>query len=344
MNFKIRYSTVLPMINLCEKLKNGQATRDEFKQLLDHEDYQAEFERYKGRLNEDEFLNYIMNIFNLEEKDIANMDLKAHHKYFIYFLDNIDFYKNKFNEFINKITPEFVECQVNVALKGLPDNLDLPEPNYIFTIGIGRSNGYVHKNNLVFDIIQTFTFFNNLDDFCSMFAHETHHLAMYNCIYSDIDESTLTPEEYFYLSFSSEGLAVKFCNNAEGVLSKAIYDSAKNIGLDKFTWKYLNNDFPDTMKHFRSTVKNIQSGAYNMDDVEKDLSDYWTNFYTKDQKKGEVPKLLHFRCYTFGNDIWGMIYDCFGKEALYDTIKHPNKFPKIYNKSLEKIGHPEYKI
>ena len=43
MNFKIRYSTVLPMINLCEKLKNGQATRDEFKQLLDYEDYQAEF-------------------------------------------------------------------------------------------------------------------------------------------------------------------------------------------------------------------------------------------------------------------------------------------------------------
>jgi hypothetical protein len=46
-----------------------------------------------------------------------------------------------------------------------------------------------------------------------------------------------------YLYFSGEGLAVKYCNNAERVLSKSIYSGCKNIGLYSFSWKYLNDDF-----------------------------------------------------------------------------------------------------
>ena len=65
-------------------------------------------------------------------------------------------------------------------------------------------------------------------------------------------------EGYFVQFFASEGLAVKFINNAQGVISKPLYPyQEKNIDLDDYTMSYLNNDFNKTLAEFKKTITNM---------------------------------------------------------------------------------------
>lgn len=341
MNLKIRNSSINDMLKVCKKLKEGTATKEDVERVLEHEDYKFEFERYNGRISKEEFIEYFLNIPNLNESDIKNIGLKTHHKYYKALLDNLDFYIEKAKEII-EIKKEIFEEKVEIALKGLPDDIELPELNFIFTIGIGQSFGYVYKNGMHFDLLQLAD--KNLEQFYSTIAHEVHHVGI-NTLDEQLELESMGLEELFYVCFSGEGLAVKYCNNAEGVLSKSIYDTTKNIGLDSFTWEYLNKDFYNTMDEFRKTIKGIRTNKIkNRDDLNNCLIEYWMNPYTEGEEKGDIPRLQHFRLYSFGNEIWGIIHDCFGKEVVFDTLKNPKKFPKVYNEALEKIGHEEFKI
>lgn len=342
MNFRIRYSSINEMLNLCKKLKSGEVTYAEIENLLKHEDYEVEFARYKGRVSKEEFINYFLNLLKLTESDIENEDLRIHHRYYKDLIDNLDYYVEKSKE-LCKFTPELFEEQIKIALKGLPEDINLPDLNFIFTIGIGQSFGYVYENNMHFDFLQLVKDI-SIDEFCASIAHEVHHVGM-NLIYKDIDFDSIPLEELFYLYFSGEGLAVKYCNNAEGVLSKSIYGGTKNVGLDSFTWEYLNNDFNDTMEHFKKTIKDIRNNVIkSKEDLEKQILEYWMNTHIEGQDKQEIPKLKHFRLYSFGNDIWGIIHDCFGKKAVYETVRNPSKFVDMFNRALEKLGHEEFKI
>jgi hypothetical protein len=343
MTFSIHFSSIKNMLELCKKISAGQVERKDIENILNHEDYKFEFSRYKGRVSEGEYTDYLLQLGNLTEDDITNMDLKAHHIYYKDLLNNLNFYTEKLNELERLLTPGLFEEQVSIALKGLPDDYILPDINFIFTIGIGQSFGYAYQNGTHFDFLQLVKD-KSISDFCSTIAHEVHHVGV-NEIHEQIDINTISLEALFYLYFSGEGLAVKYCNNAEGVLSKSIYGGVKNKGLDTFTWEYLNDDFYNTMTHFRKDISDIRNNNIkSVDELDKLMSEYWMNPYTEDQDKNEVPKLKHFRLYSFGNDIWGIIHDCFGKGAVFEILKNPENFPAIFNKSLDKMGYEQFKI
>lgn len=343
MAFSIHFSSIKNMLVLCKKLTTGKVEKKDIENILNHEDYKFEFMRYKGRVSEDAYTNYLLELVNLNEDDITNIDLKAHHSYYKDLLINLDFYREKLTELEKLLTPSLLNEQISIALKGLPDDIKLPDLNFIFTIGIGQSFGYVYQNGMHFDFLQLIKD-KSISDFCSTIAHEVHHVGI-NTIHEQIDLNTISLEALFYLYFSGEGLAVKYCNNAEGILSKSIYSGVKNKGLDTFTWKYLNNDFNNTMAHFRKDISNIRNNNIkSVDELDKIMSEYWMNPYTEEQTIGEIPKLKHFRLYSFGNDIWGIIHDCFGKSAVFETLRNPEKFPIIFNKSLDKMGYKQFKI
>jgi len=343
MQFSINYSTILPMLQLCRKLKYGDLQEDELRQILRHEDYQFEFSRYKNRVSEEEFTNYFLNLPHLTEDAITNRDLKVHHNFYLYLLDNLDFFISKAQELPLYLTQDIFQEQINNALHWLPDGLILPDMKYVFTLGIGASGGYVFGNGSHYDFIQLIKY-QSLDVFCSTLAHETHHVG-FGVITKSIDIDSLPLEALFYWSFAGEGLAVKYCNNAEGVISKSIHEGAKNIGLDSFTWEYLNNDFDDTMIHFRESIRRIRNNEIkSIEELDKHLKEYWMNSWTKEQQSGDIPKLLHFRLYSFGNDIWGVIHDCFGKDVVYDTLRNPWKFPSVFDEALQKICRTDLQI
>lgn len=342
MNFLIRSSSIKDMLKVCEKLKEADIKRSDIENVLNHEDYKFEFQRYKNRISENEFIDYFLNIPELTEADLKNEDLKNHHRYYKDLIDRLSFYTEKLSE-LNEFTPDLFREQISISLRGLPDDFMLPDLNFIFTIGIGQSFGYVYNNGMHFDFLQLIED-NSIHDFCATISHEIHHVGM-NAIHETINLNAVSLESLFYLYFSGEGLAVKYCNNAEGVLSKSIYDGPKNIGLDSFTWSYLNNDFYNTMAHFQETIYNIRNKRINsIEELERDFSEYWMNPYIEGQSRNEVPELKHSRLYSFGNEIWGIIHDCFGKNTVFDTIKNIDRFPNVFNNALEKLGHEEFRI
>lgn len=343
MNLSIHHSTLRPMFDLCAELIKGTVDRVEIQDIISHPDYQFEFSRYKGRVTEGEYISYLLQAEHLTEDQITNPDFKAHHKYYRDLFNNPEFYKRKLEELESILTPDIFNKQLSIALKGLPDNLELKELDIVFTISIGGSFGYSHGNGIHFDFLQLAKEV-SIEAFRSTISHEIHHVAM-DKLYAKLDWDNLSLESQFYINFSGEGLAVKYCNNTDGIMSKSIYEGKKNIGLDTFTWQYLNNDFENTMAHFIKDVEDIRSGRINSQkELDKLLIEYWMNRRTEEQSENDIPKLLHFRMYSFGNEIWGIIHDCFGKDAVFETLMHPETFPSVYNNALVKLSYSQYKI
>lgn len=342
MNIEVRYSNVGNMLKLFGDLRNGSFNRYELVELLEHQDYAVEFERYGTRVEKEEFIDYFSSIPYIRVEDIENEDLKAHHKYYIDVLENIELYKEK-AKVLENLTLESVYEDVQVALEGLPDNMSLPDLRFIFTFGVGKSSGWVNENNIHFDFLQLVkdSAFHELN---SIIAHEVHHFGM-NKLYEKINMNSLNLKELFFLYFSGEGLAVKYCNNGKGILSKSIYKSPENVGLDDFTWEYLNNDFYNTMAVFRKTVEGINSQEITArDELEQKIVRYWMSLYTDSQDKNETPMLKHSRIYSFGNEIWGIIHDCFGKNKVFEILNNLQLFSYHYNLAMERLGHDEFKI
>ncbi len=342
MNTEVRYSSVYNMLKLCRDLKNGNLNRYELAELLEHQDYILEFERYGTRVTREEFIEYFLQIPYIKTEDIENEDLKTHHRYYVDLVQNIEYFTEQAGE-LEKFTLEFFHKTIQTALDGLPDYLSLPDLNFIFTVGIGKSSEWVYENNIYFDFLQLANDM-SFESFHATIAHEVHHFGM-NMLYEKINMNSLTLKELFFLYFSGGGLAVKYCNNAEGVLSKSINNSPKNVGLDSFTWEYLNNDFYNTMAVFKNTIERINDGEISArDELEQKIVRYWMNPYTDDQDMKEVPKLKHSRIYSFGNEIWGIIHDCFGKNKVFEVLNNLQSFSYNYNLAMERLGRDEFKI
>ena len=185
----------------------------------------------------------------------------------------------------------------------------------------------------------------NLAVFKAFIGHEIHHIGLGSYL-DKIYSKGITLEEYFYLFFSFEGLAVKYCNNGDGFLTKKIYENIEsNIGLDKYTWSYFREEFEEMYKNFKLHLELITNGEINnMDKLNELLGEYWLTPYTKDQSKGEQPKLKHYRSYYLGTEIWGLIHDVFGKEKVFELLNNPKHFPEALNKALRKIEREDLLI
>lgn len=339
----ISYDTIENMLSLIE-LKNSKNDRkDLLKDLLNHEDYLFEFRRYGGSISKEEFYDYLISLIEIRDEEINNTLLKLHHKYYIDAINNMEYYWIKLYELKERPINSDLHYSISLAKKGLPSNTNLSDLKIIFTIGIGPSFGYVYEDCIHFDFLQLCKDY-SYEQFFSNLAHEIHHLGM-NKIYQNLDMDNLGLEELYYLFFSGEGLAVKYCNNAKGTISKPVYNTIENIGLDNETWEYLNNDFMNTFHRFKEDIDNIRSGKINSRQMlEEVISNYWMNPNMEYSKLGQPSILKHTRLYSFGNDIWGVIHDVFGMDVVFDTILNPHKFRNVYNSAVKLINLQEITI
>jgi molecular chaperone HtpG len=98
MVFLIRFSSINNMLELCRRLADGQIKERDIEKIIDHEDYKFEFERYKGRISKGEYVDYLLQLNNINENNIKNIDLKAHHTYYKDLINNLDLYMEKLSE------------------------------------------------------------------------------------------------------------------------------------------------------------------------------------------------------------------------------------------------------
>jgi len=334
------------MLEICYSHKQGKLKKEDLEEMLNHKDYRIELERYNnaagpnGKFSKDEYIEYFTNFFSLEESDIKSRMLKARYSKLKYFFNNLKAYEEKLVSLM-KITEKDIIQALEYTHRGLPEDIRFEELNLIFSIGLGASGGWFYENYAHFDIVK---FLDEIDSIPTVIAHECHHIGL-NKMFSDIDINKIKPEEFLYLFLSGEGLAVKYCNNGEGILTKKIYNQEPNIGLDKYTWDYLTDDFSNMFRNFKLQVEKIRKEEIkDLNDLNQYIAEYWMNLHTEEQDKNEVPKLKHSRNYFFGNELWGLIHDVYGREKVFDTLKNLSQFPIVYNSALEKIGRSDLYI
>lgn len=328
---QLRISTINDMINLLKKKKEHTLTRNEIDDLLRRDDYQFEFKRYHHRIHIKEFIDYFMNFENLEISDIENEDLRIHHSYWIDLYQSLELYEKDIKHFFLNINEEIVNEAYLIAKEGFPDHYIIDEINIIMTCGIGQSFGYPFENSIHFDILQLIKDHHN-NDFQYTIAHEIHHLIFNRNI--KLEENDI--EGYFVQCFAGEGLAIHFTNNAEGILTKK-FDMTKqsNLGIDHESIKYLNNHFYSIYEEFRKTIYMIRNkDIKTIDEINDLIFDYWLDCHTDEQNQNDIPILKQSKLYSLGNEVWGVIYDIYGINKLYEIVNHPILFIDSLNKAL----------
>ena len=315
------------MLEFLRDLEKERATRSQLTEIFNHPDYDYEFRRY-GVETKNPIIDYFLNLNTIRETEIPTLrssritELKDKHPLWLDAYERPDHYELIYNKAKQFFTDEMLLEVVTLVKRGLPDDHDIGKVDVICTMGIGGSNGYVFDGAFHFDLLRLAD--GNLKDLPLLLAHEIHHVAMMR--YGADFEQTLTLEEQYIYWFSAEGLAIKFCNNAEGAISKRLYeDRPVNEGLDEFSIDYLNGKFDEALGIFKRTLMSIREETISREEVYQQFSEYWLNFHTEGQQPNETPKLLQPLLYSFGNDLFGAIYDAYGKEILFDCVRHPLK-------------------
>lgn len=341
MGICINTSAIHLAINLLKKKRVGELKRRDAEMLLNHADYKFELDRYGGRISKEEFLEYFLNFENLKAAVIKNADLRLHHSYWLDLYQNIEWYEKKANEFFNHYDQNAMEDAFRIAAGSFPKDFKLGDYRIVVTCGMGPSYGYSYGDGIHFDLMQLFREHQD-SNFKLAVAHELHHMIFFENI--ELDRENI--ESYFLQWLAVEGLATKFTHNLEGVISMKLHaDLPANMGLDEPSIAYLNSHFDDYFKDFKQALASIRNGTiYKLEDVQTMLYSYWFDLYMEGQGEDEEPRLKQPKLYTVGADLWATIYDAYGMNVLYETVRHPEGFVEKYNDALEKLGKQQYKI
>jgi len=323
-----RTSSIPLMLNFLRDLKNGETDRNQLVDIFNHPDYDYEFRRY-GISSKEPLIDYFMQLNTIDEADIPTLPgresmLKNNHKHWLAAYENPEYYQELYDRMIAVVTEDDTFDRAYALLKmGLPPDADISSIPLISTMSIGMSFGYAFDGATHVDLMGFDKHNFSVTALPELIAHEIHHIAMNRWAGSFADDFTL--EELFIFMFSIEGLAIKFCNNAEGVFSKAI-DSTRSA----WNLSYLNERFDETYEVFENTLAKIRSGEMSGEELEEQWGKYWLNRHTDEQSPDEEPLLGQSRNYSFGNDLFGSIYDVYGAEALFDCVRHPLKATEYF--------------
>lgn len=341
MNVRLCNTTVFDVFELIRKKRKHTLMEEEAIAVFQSEDYMFEFHRYGKRILFEEFIAYFLIFETLETNEIENEDLRIHHSYWLDLYSNLDRYQKEINDFFNEFQQEDVIEACYIAKNGFPKQYVFPDCKLVFTCGIGQSYGYPYENGMHFDILQLIKDKKTVN-FKETIAHEMHHLIFNR----NIKEETNDLLGYFLQCFAGEGLAIHFTNNAGGVLAKKFNEALpENIGIDAFSMNYLNHHFEETFKEFKQILFDIHNQKIQtMDEINELIFGYWLDCYIEGQTKEEAPKLKQSRLYSLGNELWGVIYDIFGMDVLYEIVNHPSSWTNKWNEAMHILGKEQYRI
>jgi len=323
-----RTSSIVPMLNFLRDLKGGEADRSQISDIFDHPDYDFEFRRY-GIKSKEPLIEYFLQLNTIDESEIPTLPgresvLRNNHKHWLAAYDNPEHYRELYDRMIAMVTDDETFDKAYALLKrGLPPDADISNIPLISTMSIGMSFGYVFDDAMHVDLMGFDKYSFPMGILPDLIAHEIHHIAMYRWADDFVGDFTLA--ELFVFLFSIEGLAVKFCNNAEGVFSKALDSTRSGMQMN-----YLNERFYETYEVFETTLEKLRAGEMSREELGEQWENYWGRTHTDEQSLDEEPLLGQSRRYSFGNDMFGSIYDVYGAETLFDCVRHPLKASELF--------------
>lgn len=349
MNIKIRKETIKPMLELCKLNREGNVDHKEIERSLDklllHEDYRTELERYecaggpRGSFTISDYKNIFFNYKTLAAKDIENERMRAKLKPFKDFMNDFDDYLDSINKLCD-IDNEKIIKAIDWTLYGLPRSVELKDIEIILSISLGPSGAWAYKDYSYYDIVN---FTKNYDEevFLNTIAHELHHIGLSKLI-PDEKLEKITLEELFLIALSGEGLATKFCNNYEGILTKSIYEIRVNKGIDQYSYNYFLKEFDNVYTMFKNDLRDIRNGVYkNTNELMKMIIEHWMTLKSSWNTDEKLDDLALSMNYFVGAEIWGLVHDMLGVEEVFKCLEHPQYFIDSYNKALHTIGRDD---
>lgn len=335
---KINKSTISKMLDIMDRFNTGEDIRKDLCEILDHEDYKVQFEFFQKHeanigFTKEEYINFFINIRNIDPSKIASKALRYRINDLLHILDNIDYYRTILKK-LDKINDAAISDAINKAKYGLPSNIDLGDVKLIFAIGVGVTGGFSYKNYTYYDLKVTVAD-KTIQGIINTIAHELHHRG-YKIMFNNLENRELAKmmDSALVYFLSGEGCAVKYGNNVEGILTKKIYEK-QEMTINRESYEYYISNFNMIYDVFKSDIKKIRDGEIkNIEELEKL---YMDNYYYRDVIiNGKMHKfyLKNPIAYYFGADIWGLIHDVYGRETVFELLKHPKHFFEYYNKAL----------
>lgn len=334
---KVRISSVPLVLDWIAEKGASAGSEEAVRRILDHPDYRFEIRRY-GLASIEHLISYFSGLRRIEPARIPELcdgcreALREKHSLWLDCADDPGKYRERYEKLKDILCGENVK-RLQEKLRGaFPETAameGIEDAQVISTLSFGPSFGYVYENALHLDLF-------GIGKYCTweelpyVILHEMHHLQVQKLMggYGSFTEKFSPAEEYIF-RFTGEGLAVKFCNNARGVISKKIdADLPANIGLPAMS--ILNGHFEEAFRLFNDTLKGLLAGTVTEEEMNRQFADYWWNPYLYQE---EAEFLAQTPIYSFGNELFGCIYDAFGMETLFACFYHPKKTIEAFNRT-----------
>lgn len=328
---ELRMSSIPLMLEYVAGLASRPGDREMVRRILAHEDYQFELRRY-GISSVEHLIDYFSRLDTIPPEEIPDLSgghrrnhLREKHGQWLDCAGDPQKYEDRYERLKALFTDNFL-ADMQQRLTGMfPKGTEMiPDPAVVSTLSFGRSFGYPHEGALHLDLF-------GIDKYCTVeelpriVLHEMHHLQMMKMAEGISGEQSLLDQ--YIRGFAWEGLAVKFCNNAEGVVSRRMEpDQPANQGTPSIP--LLNAHFEEHFRLFRDTVGRIKAGEFTEADLERQWEEVWLNPYLY----GEKP-LDQLAIYSFGNELYGCVCDHFGLEETYGCFYHPARLIDRFNRA-----------
>jgi 5-bromo-4-chloroindolyl phosphate hydrolysis protein len=324
-------------------------------EALKLEAYQVSQERYTNpkRSKEDqvtllEFRRFILSFSGDRVDTQNNRRLVITKPFYNYAIKNPEKFQKALQK-IHSVASSRFQDSFERALSWLPTTTNLEI--YVWVLfDIGGSGAWAFrtkdgKQNIGFNILHM------LDDqgefdielFAGTLAHEIHHLGLplssyFKSInYDSLDKtSRLKLYSDYFKTMITEGMAIKFCNNAPGVLSPKPNPerdfAASRLNLKE--WAYFQEQLADIHSHAVKDLRKIlTSTEIDGKEFESDYDKYWT--WKAGIKEGKIFTLG--REYYYGAELLGVINVVFGRESLFEGLFDLRKIPILYNEGVKKL-------
>ena len=328
---ELRMSSVPLMLEYVSGLASRPGDRETVRRIFAHEDYQFELRRYEIPSAE-HLIDYFTRLNTIAPEDIPDLSedhrrnhLREKHSQWLDCIRDPQKYHDRYERLKALFTDSFL-AEMQRKLTGMfpKGTVMLPDPAVVSTLSFGRSFGYPCEGAIHLDLF-------GVEEYCSLeelpriVLHEMHHLQAFKMAESIPDGQSLLDQ--YIRGFAWEGLAVKFCNNAEGVISRRLEpDQAPNLCVPSIP--LLNRHFEEHFQLFCDTVSRIKAGDFTEEDMERQWEQIWMNPYLY----GEKP-LNQLALYSFGNELYGCVYDHFGLDAVFECFYHPARLIAYFNRA-----------
>lgn len=344
----ISKETIPKMLEILELLDKNSDIDALIKELLNHEDYKVQFDFFQNhhaniRFTKEEYIYFLSNIRTINPEHIRSNALKHRVDDLISIIDNISFYREVYNK-LEEINEVVFDELINRVNNVMPIKVNFEDVRIVFAIGLGVTGGFLYEDTIFLDfkkVISDKSFQGVLNTLC----HELYHYGFYKTFSINTDNQIVHCRSsllFYYLG--QEGLAVKFGNNFEGKLTKKINEENEST-VDEISCRYYHEHFNEIFETLKSDLHYLEEKlGLGVEDVENIFVEHYLN------RNIMIDCVLHEFylknpiTYYLGADIWGLIYDVFGRSVVNDIITSPNKFKHFFNEAVSIIGKNELKM